>query len=834
MLTEGRHARRFGDERGVTVVLFALILPVVLGLSAIVLAVGNWYTHARNLQTKVDAGALAGGTAWNLPCGDPTTGVSAAIVQQARTYVGPHIRADGTPSPYNAGAYNPQVGNPAPASKIHVVLNGNGYWTDSSSPADYSGFNTASTGLCGSMLLDVKATEDNTSLIGSIFPFFPDIKRSARIQIEQVTSLNGLLPIAVRVPQPVSAAAVWFDESNRNILSAKYLCKTTPPNGTPPNWVPAGLNGWTTYQSTNWDPDDPNCSTPASVPNLAATTGVAIVTSFTPACGTGSPPAAPPKCLTLSGFGTVNDLCRQANGNVAQCYYTDPSTLGNTQNVLSGLQFIHSYDGSGNVADGPPQLRGAWLTPSGCTGGAPFNGYFASIPTGNCSAAFTANVDIGTAPGRTASNTEIKYGLIYGDTVPQGNACLDGQNRPNCDMAPVSGAPLASATVLVPFNALSFRNSLVLRVRLRNTKIGSGAGATDCGNSYSATCQWFFTSGSVGTSNWPNNAATLANAFNNPVQRAFMGDLSSSGSVKYLSLNTDAGAGASCGPAYMPDGQAASVASNAQHKCFYMNVALAGGLAKAQSDPPIQLNIGVTSQSSVLDCDPNISNLKSEVVSGCQTPFYAPNSFTEPGGEFCPGPNYGGESVGQFWNTPKASPFDNWPPFTCVLTQTSNSANQIEQGLNARIFPSGGGCPADNASSWVFGRNYWSDANNLNDDYTFGSKNGFNKKDPRQVDLFFTPFNSFTGNGNEEFPVVGFGTFYITGWGRFNGNGAGATLQNDDPCPGSAPPADIIPSNGTVVWGHFVKQIAASANSTPSGVKCKEFDFLPCIPVLVK
>ena len=38
--------------------LFALLLPVILILSVIVVDVGNWYVHSRRLQTMVDAGAL--------------------------------------------------------------------------------------------------------------------------------------------------------------------------------------------------------------------------------------------------------------------------------------------------------------------------------------------------------------------------------------------------------------------------------------------------------------------------------------------------------------------------------------------------------------------------------------------------------------------------------------------------------------------------------------------------------------------------------------------------------------------------------------------------------
>ena len=48
-------------ERGQTVVIFALMIPMLLALLGFVAGIGNWYVHAKHLQTKADAGAFAGG-----------------------------------------------------------------------------------------------------------------------------------------------------------------------------------------------------------------------------------------------------------------------------------------------------------------------------------------------------------------------------------------------------------------------------------------------------------------------------------------------------------------------------------------------------------------------------------------------------------------------------------------------------------------------------------------------------------------------------------------------------------------------------------------------------
>lgn len=54
-----RHSRRNG-ERGQTLILVAVMLPVLLGVTGLALDVGTLYNHRRRMQTAADAGALAG------------------------------------------------------------------------------------------------------------------------------------------------------------------------------------------------------------------------------------------------------------------------------------------------------------------------------------------------------------------------------------------------------------------------------------------------------------------------------------------------------------------------------------------------------------------------------------------------------------------------------------------------------------------------------------------------------------------------------------------------------------------------------------------------------
>ena len=115
-----------------------------------------------------------------------------------------------------------------------------------------------------------------------------------------------------------------------------------------------------------------------------------------------------------------------------------------------------------------------------------------------------------------------------------------------------------------------------------------------------------------------------------------MGDINKSGPVKFLHMYADL----TCdgfGPGDFglgETGEAASIDPNpADPPCFMMEMGLQGAIAKDQDEVPIQLNIGATSQSSVLDCDPNIPNLKDEIVQGCGPdgdPLYAAKRLRPP------------------------------------------------------------------------------------------------------------------------------------------------------------------------------------------------------------
>ena len=626
--------------------------------------------------------------------------------------------------------------------------------------------------------LDVKATEVNSFPLASIIPLFPDLKRKARVQIQESveTAGPGLLPLAVRVPKPLNAAAVYVDETPGanfgQILSAVYfndVCEP-PANANCVTGMPSGLDHWST--------DNGSGGNRATITSMPSQVGVVVALSHRPKC----PGTA---CFAINQP-TIDQLCNQGTSAIAQCYYT---TGTSTQTFQSGLQFIRSWSDPG-PGDQFPDLLSTWIEPP-ISGSFCYQGYFSAPVANDCTVTLRANVDPGFGG---VGNTEIRYKHVCGQhRVAVGRSRPGGCNNnfgAQCVM--VGGA----ATVQLPqaYARHAFAIS-IYRYNLPPAVIAANGLPPQCGQpTPQQACSWYYTPGRSMTDPSGNNGANLI--FNSPVQRAFMGDQLRSGPVKYLHLkNIDCGNG-NVLLGQIVTGEAASV--QAGQRCFRLEMGLQGALAREQDEYPIQINIGNTSQSAVVDCDPDKSNFKTEIEEGCGTPdgfpSYTAHDFAQTDGSgtpYCPDLN----SANQFFSLPKPAPYNNWAPFTCVLTQTSAAANQVVQGFNQRIFgvQNNPSCPSD-TSLFERGRNYWHDANNAyvgdpdgtgpllpqEDFYTFtrsariepggGSHpNRLRLDDPRFVLLFISPYNSFTMQGNDNYPITAIGGFYITGYGRVAG-----------------------------------------------------------------
>jgi hypothetical protein len=246
--------RGASEERGAVLVMVVLWLPVLLIFFMFVADVGNWFVHRRHLQMQTDAGALAGGSVFRIPCTDDP------ILAGTRTYAG---------DPGVGGAYNTQI-PPTDPGNVHILINSTQYWNEGGT--DFSDGGSP----CTTKFVDVKATEANLPWFMRV-AFVPAIQAHARVSLLQKTSASGSLPIAVPDVRPRDGAAFIVDESTGTILARERLT----------NEGAATLNG---ASLTKWDATLPSFDS-TGVRNLgvvfalSGTTGMSISGTLAAVCG---------------------------------------------------------------------------------------------------------------------------------------------------------------------------------------------------------------------------------------------------------------------------------------------------------------------------------------------------------------------------------------------------------------------------------------------------------------------------------------------------------------------------------------------------------------------
>ena len=183
------------DERGGILVLAAVMIPVFLLLTALVVDVGNWYTHKRQLQNKADAGALAAGVEYLSQLNNCRTNASArratVISDVAKRYAGTgdpaiagdEVQPDDQPRPADLTcastrrARRPRTDDADGANPCATHATG-----DTFSPS-------------GAIWTDVKVRETN---IGTLFGGFGldllSAEAQARVEVKQILGIreNGL------------------------------------------------------------------------------------------------------------------------------------------------------------------------------------------------------------------------------------------------------------------------------------------------------------------------------------------------------------------------------------------------------------------------------------------------------------------------------------------------------------------------------------------------------------------------------------------------------------------------------------------------------------------
>jgi len=183
---------RLADERGAVLALSAVMIPVFLLMTALVIDVGNWYTHKRQLQNKADSGALAAGVEYlsqlnNCLTAPGSTGT--AISNIAKRYAGTGDAA------VVGSKYNQTINE---TSRLTVAINATSPTaadnTDGGGPChDHTTGDWIST---SGYWTDVKARETN---IGTLFGGFglnlDEVAAQARVEVKQLRGVRrGGLP----------------------------------------------------------------------------------------------------------------------------------------------------------------------------------------------------------------------------------------------------------------------------------------------------------------------------------------------------------------------------------------------------------------------------------------------------------------------------------------------------------------------------------------------------------------------------------------------------------------------------------------------------------------
>lgn len=353
--------RGSAKERGQVIVVFALLIPVIFALGAVVLDIGNWYVHKRHLQTQVDAAVFAGAHEfWGCSplIEDPPVTANKSIKAHALEYAGDTQRPPSSVDPMftTTTVRNTQVQEP---DDVRAVINSATWWaqgdvTDGSThdnTLDPDGDPATLGDPCTTKTLDVKATDDEAPSLWGLIPLTPSPKTKARVEIRQIIEESGMLPFAVPEVDPARVAALFVNENTGVKYDFQYLCA-----GGGPDTV---FSYWTT------------CAGEENVDIQGENTSVIILVSK----NNPNPDVSLP----------LPNVCTQSPGLI-RCHAGSSPT--------SGANFIHGWSDNpgGFLTAADPQIRDVSVIPVGC--GADLSApYF--LASADCSVGVTAKIDFG-------------------------------------------------------------------------------------------------------------------------------------------------------------------------------------------------------------------------------------------------------------------------------------------------------------------------------------------------------------------------------------------------------------------------------------------------------
>jgi hypothetical protein len=354
------HSRIIVDERGVSLVIVVIFLPVLILLAAFAIDTANWFTHHSHLQTQADAAALAAAQDFQFPCA-PGGAMDEQIAADVHHY-------DGTQT--GAGNYNQQIPSP-PAHgnvehKVISLINASNFFNQLTLG------DTISPSPCTAKAIDVKVSETNLPWYLQLVNV-NNVNAQARVSILQEASGSGSEPLALPSPAPSTMTAKLIDENNPNGPPIAGPVSLTPTNnGT--TWTSTALPVAFTKSTTGAIPvglriaigEGSACGTQLACYDSASSNGIVYTrvwsNSGTP--GVGTPPVAPQAndvaltspssggCVSASGTFS-NFISTSASCTVqlsATIVFASGAVCGNTPNVALTMSATDSANNTQSPA----------------------------------------------------------------------------------------------------------------------------------------------------------------------------------------------------------------------------------------------------------------------------------------------------------------------------------------------------------------------------------------------------------------------------------------------------------------------------------------------------
>ena len=382
--------------------------------------------------------------------------------------------------------------------------------------------------------------------------------------------------------------------------------------------------------------------------------------------------------------------------------------------------------------------------------------------------------------------------------VPVSGGCTDAYYAPNpggssctfqvhasVDLGAVSSTPPPGVTINAVVGGTSY--PLTFSSASGNTETWTGTASLTSGTGSTQIDLQVSCSKSAANSVCANKST---NATISDVQRAYAQSTAGSGPIQSAYVVNASG---------NPDQDSVEVCETQDsNSCTYnlgATITVSGGFTDTTTTgtAPYTLNYGngtSASQTGSITCQPySNGQFVQAVTNGCQGTYVCNGSVSA-------GANCVADATCANTNalTGQSPP----PPADCVQTNTGVSQGQIVQGFTSRITTPTNGSHYYCSNNWPTGSTFVSPPAN----------------DSRYITMFITPYGSFGGSGQQNYPIEGFAEFYVVGW-------------SGDPCQ-----SDPKAGQGQVL-GYFVQSITPSTSAI-GGSKCTPSTFGPCVAVLTQ